>query len=204
MSQAATPNPSLKNEVDASYEALFFPRHPNKEDYWREAGVKYGEWFYWNCTKTNYYPYDIPLTAFLIYAQHVLWKENCKVMSDGKKQNRVEGYMLCKKATGVWDKFYLEKEELYNVIESIQKKLKKEIHVHAFLKYTDQKDLPQVAKHQLRLKYLNSFLPQKIDTQYGPVSFVYKDDETWTYVDANVVAVLPPSLEKHASRNYWN
>lgn len=204
MSQASAPNPKHLDYVDASYETFFFPRRPNKEDYWREAGKSYGEWRYRWCTKTNYYPYDIPLTAFLIYAQYVLGKDNCKVMSDGKKKDRVEWYMLCKKATGAWEDFYLQREEIDLIIERIQQKLNKTIHVHAFLKHSDEKELAQVAKYQLRLKYLNNLSQDKIDTKYWTLSFAYKENESWRYCDADVVAVLPPSLAHHASDNYWN
>ena len=204
MSQVSAPNPDHKDQVDASYETFFFPRIPNKEDYGLEQWKEYGEWRYRSFTKTNFYPYDIPLTAFLIYAQHILGKDNCKIMSDWRKKDRVEWYMLCKKATGVWEDFYLQREEIHNVIATIEKKLNKEIYVRKFLKYDDAKHLPLVAKTQLRLKYLNSFSQWEIKTQYWDLSFVYTDKTTSSYSDAEVVAVLPPSLDKYASSNYWN
>ena len=202
VSQACIPNPLHKEYVDWTYESCCFPRKPESTSYWFEAWSSYWPWRYWNCVKTNYYPYDIAVTAFLIYAQHVLWKQNCKIKSDWRKKDRVEWYMLCKKATNAWDDFYLEHEEIYALIALIKKRMKRDIYVETFLKHSDIDELPYVAKHHLHTTCLYTTTKEVIETPYWETYFAYSNLDQKNS-PTKIVAVLPPSLEKHASSNYW-
>lgn len=103
--------PSVRNDenkpfVDATYESLFIPAYVD------EDSVSQDDRKFW-CTKTNYYPYDVVVTAVLISLYVIFWEKYVKVSSDWYKKDRVAWGLLAKKAAGI-DRyqFYIDWEEI--------------------------------------------------------------------------------------------
>ena len=99
LSQCAVPNKKWTPTVNASYESFILNRYC-----WKDALIT-KDWVF-NCCKTNFYPYDIVVTAVLILAKSIA-PDWIKVSSDGSMKDWTEWYMLCKKATGLGEWFTL-------------------------------------------------------------------------------------------------
>ena len=61
--------------------------------------------YYFNCTKTNYKPYDLAVNVCLIIAKHYL-KGQIKITSDGNMDNWIEGIQLCEHFLGYGEDFH--------------------------------------------------------------------------------------------------
>lgn len=100
------PNPENKSEVDWSYESLFIENSMVQADY------RANEKEVFTCTKTNFYPYDIVVTAVMAATQLIMGKDAVKVSSDWQKKDRMRGLLLLKSVSDLDVKqFYLEWEE---------------------------------------------------------------------------------------------
>ena len=94
------PNPKNEAMVDASYEAFVLRRIDQPIDQLDDNG------YYFGFTKTNFYPYDIAVTAVLIALYNIYKDTECvRISSDGEKKDRVPWYNLLRDATGDngWD-----------------------------------------------------------------------------------------------------
>lgn len=99
-------NAANKPFVDWSYESLWIEPNMDKPDWDKEDSWKF------TCTKTNFYPYDIVVTAIMAATQLIMGKEAVKVSSDWNKKDRMRGLLLLRDTTGLnVEDFYLEWEE---------------------------------------------------------------------------------------------
>lgn len=107
-------NPDNKPYVDGSYEAVCIEQAAHYSEWQTEEqlnALPEKDRRQFGCCKTNYYPFDIPVTAVLIAGECIFGRRAFKVSSDGDKKHWTVGYLLCKKATGLGKDFLLEWEE---------------------------------------------------------------------------------------------
>lgn len=75
----------------------------------RNERAKDDKWIF-NCTKTNFYPFDVTVTAVLIALQVMFWPKYIRVNSDGEKKDFMLGYKLLREATKDLDLWYDRKK----------------------------------------------------------------------------------------------
>lgn len=92
---------------DCSYETFELTQQKESESM-KYHTTEDGEYFF-NCTKTNYKPYDLAVNVCLVIAKHYL-KDDVLVMSDGTENNWVEAKGLCQHFLGYGEDFKLDEE----------------------------------------------------------------------------------------------
>ena len=86
------------------------------------------------CTKTNFYPYDIVVTAIMAATQIIMGKDAVKVSSDWSKKDWMRGLLLLREATGLdVESFYLEWEN----IEILAAMLAKHLWFKVYLRFQE-------------------------------------------------------------------
>ena len=90
---------------DCSYESFNLEQHVEDSIPHSEQGKK--DPYQFNCTKTNYRPYDIAVTVCLIIAKHYLGSQ-IKVSSDGESKDWEDGRILCQQFLNYGKDFKLE------------------------------------------------------------------------------------------------
>ena len=65
--------------------------------------------YFFNCTKTNYKPYDLAVNVCLVIAKHYL-KDDIIIRSDGTEENWVEAAQLCDHFLGYGQDFKLDSD----------------------------------------------------------------------------------------------
>lgn len=87
---------------DCSYETFAMTQQTPKE---QEQNIKFG--YIFNCTKTNYKPYDLAVQVCLIIAKHYL-KDDVLISSDGENENWIEASQLVNHFLGYGENFRLD------------------------------------------------------------------------------------------------
>lgn len=118
------PNPMNNPFVDWSYETLSIETSMKKPEW--DSG---SDWKF-TCTKTNFYPYDIVVTAIMAATQIIMGKDAVKVSSDWAKKDWMRGLLLLREATGLdVESFYLEWENIEILAALIQKRIGKKTYL---------------------------------------------------------------------------
>jgi len=91
---------------DCSYESFSLERYVSEvEVAHSDEGKK--DPYSFNCTKTNYRPYDIAVTVCLLIAKHHLGSQ-IRVKSDGESKDWEDARMLCHQFLGYGKEFVLD------------------------------------------------------------------------------------------------
>lgn len=92
--------------VKADYDAFMLKSNVERNE-WAKDDKRI-----FNCTKTNFLPFDVTVTAVLIALQVIFWPEYIRVSSDWSKKDFMLGYRLLKESTD-WKEYNYNRKDFY-------------------------------------------------------------------------------------------